>query len=619
MRSLDPQKNPLVSPASAGRLFEPEPASGKSPSGWTRRQLLQCVSGFLATVLFRRKSPALASSVATLPPFSHFVDVAESAGLTKVMPYGEGIKATYLTEIMGGGCAFVDYDNDGWMDVFILGGRRLDSIPSGASNRLYRNNRDGTFTDVTAESGLTDAGWAVGVCVGDYNNDGFEDLFLTYFGQNRLYRNNGNGTFTDVTAQAGLLSPTIRFGSGCTFIDYNRDGWLDLFVSNYADVDLAKMPKPSLERPNCNFEGVPVNCGPSGLPLPYHLLYRNNGDGTFTDVSKESGVGALHGSYGLTAAAFDVDEDGWPDIFVACDTTPSLLLMNNHDGTFREEALLRGAALSDDGKEMAGMGVGIGDYDCDGHLDIVRTHFMNQATGLYHNMGKGEFEDVTAAGGLIHERRFVSWGVGLVDLDNDGNPDIFLVTGQVYPELEAVNPKYPRKGPRLLFRNLGNGTFLEIPEESQPALAARYVSRGCAFGDFDNDGDLDILIMNQNEAPSLLRNDAPQNNHWIKVRLHGTKSNRSAIGARVTVRSGGKIQVQEVMSQSSYVSANDPRLHFGLGAVDSVELEVRWPMGTVEVHRNLPADRLITLHEGASSPTVDRLVPAIPSARAKNH
>ena len=581
-------------------------ASSISSRGWSRRRLLRSISGVLAAGLLRRKAWARAPAAAELPRFSHFVDVAESAGLTEVMSYGEGTTATYLTEIMGGGCAFFDYDNDGWMDVFMLGGRRLESIPAGASNRLYRNNRDGTFTDVTAESGLTDAGWAVGVCVGDYNNDGFEDLFLTYFGQNRLCRNNGNGTFTDVTAHAGLLSKTTRFGAGCTFVDYNRDGWLDLFVSNYADVDLATMPKPSLERPNCNFEGVPVNCGPSGLPLPYHLIYRNNGDGTFTDVSKESGVGALHGSYGLTAAAFDADEDGWPDIFVACDTTPSLLLMNNHDGTFREEALMRGVALDEDGKEMAGMGVGIGDYDCDGRLDIVRTHYMNQPSGLYHNQGNGEFEDVTARAGLIHERRFVSWGVGLLDLDNDGNPDIFLVTGQVYPELEAVNPKYPRRGPRILFRNLGNGTFLEIPAESQPALNARHVSRGCAFGDFDNDGDLDILIMNQNEPPSLLRNDAPPGNRWIKIRLHGTRSNRSAIGARVVVRSGGKAQVQEVMSQSSYVSCNDPRLHFGLGAAEAVELEVRWPLGTIEVHKSVPANRLITLTEGNSIFKVDK-------------
>jgi hypothetical protein len=270
-----------------------------------------------------------------------------------------------------------------------------------------------------------------------------------------------------------------------------------------------------------------------------------------------------------------------------------------------------GVALDDAGKEMAGMGVGIGDYNCDGRLDIVRTHYMNQPTGLYRNQGKGEFDDVTASAGLIHERRFVSWGVGLVDLDNDSNPDIFLVTGQVYPELEAVNPKYPRRGPRILFRNRGNGTFVQIPEDSQPALSERHVSRGCAFGDFDNDGDLDILIMNQNEPPSLLRNDAPQQNHWIKVRLNGTKSNRSAIGAKVTIRCGSKVQVQEVMSQSSYVSANDPRLHFGLGAVDSVELEVRWPLGTIEAYKNVPADRLITLQEGSSSFKVDKFTPAV--------
>jgi hypothetical protein len=583
----------------------------EAKQAWTRRRLLKSVLGILAAASRPVRALAPDSAAKTGAPFSNFVDVAEVAGLTKVMFYGEGTKATYLTEIMGGGCAFFDYDNDGWMDIFIVGGRRLESIPAGASNRLYHNNRDGTFTDVTEKAGLLDAGWGVGVCVGDYNNDGFEDLFVTYFGHNRLYRNNGNGTFTDVTEKAGLASAGIRFGSGCTFVDYNRDGWLDLFVSNYADVDVATLPLPSLERPNCNFEGVPVNCGPSGLPLPTHLLFRNNGDGAFTDVSKESGVAALHGSYGLTAAAFDADDDGWPDIFVACDTTPSLLLMNNHDGTFREEALLRGVALSDSGQEMAGMGVGIGDYECNGRLDILRTHYMNQATGLYRNLGKGEFEDVTARAGLMRERRFVSWGAGLLDLDNDGFPDIFLVTGQVYPELEPVLPKYPRRGPRIAFRNQGDGTFVQIDEANQPALDSHHVSRGCAFGDFDNDGDLDIVIMNQNEPPSLLRNDAPAGNHWIKIRLYGTKSNRSAIGSRVTVRYGKKVQVQEVMSQSSYVSSNDPRLHYGLGLEDSVDIEVRWPLGAVEVHKNIAVNQLVTLHEGSTSIGEEKLIPAI--------
>jgi hypothetical protein len=568
---------------------------------WTRRRLLQAVPTALASAFVPVGWGATPGTTKIPPPFSRFVDVAASAGLTQTMFYGEGATATYVTEIMGGGCAFFDYDNDGWMDIFVLGGRRLESVPPGASNRLYKNNRDGTFTDVTEKAGLLDAGWAVGVCVGDYNNDGFEDLFVTYFGQNRLYRNNGNGTFTDVTATAGLLYPHTRFGSGCTFVDYNRDGLLDLFVSNYCDIDLAHAPRPNLQMPNCQYEGVPVNCGPSGLPLPSFFLYRNNGDGTFTDVSKQSGIAALRGSYGLTAAAFDVDEDGWPDILVACDSTPSLLLMNNRDGTFREEGLLRGIALSSDGKEVAGMGVGVGDYDLDGRLDVVKTHFQNQSTGLYHNLGKGQFEDVTAQAGLAMERRFITWGTCLVDLDNDGYPDILSVTGTVYPELEPIYPKYPRRGPRLVFRNQGNGRFVELGEEAGPGISARQVSRGCAFGDFDNDGDLDVVIMNQNEPPSLLRNDAPAANHWLKVRLEGTKSNHSAIGGRVTVRYGGKAQAQEVMSQCSYLSSNDPRLHFGLGSEKTADVEVRWPLGGVDTLKAVAADQLVVIREGSGT------------------
>jgi enediyne biosynthesis protein E4 len=514
------------------------------------------------------------------------------------MFYGTPEAVTYIVEEMGGGCAFFDYDNDGWMDIFILGGRRLEDIPTGASNRLYKNNRDGTFTDVTKQAGLRDAGWAVGVCVGDYNNDGYEDLFVTYYGQNKLYRNNGDGTFSDVTAKAGLLHEGTRFGSGCTFLDYNRDGRLDIFVANYVDIDLSHAPKPSLDVPNCNYEGVAVACGPKGLKAPPMTLYRNNGDGTFTDVSKESGISSFKGSYGLTAVSFDADDDGWPDIFVACDTTPSLLLLNNHDGTFREEGLMRGVAISPDGMEMAGMGVGVGDYDLDGRLDILKTHFQLQPSGLYRNLGKGEFEDQANAAGLSGERTYVSWGAGIVDLDNDGYPDIFWVTGNVYAEIEKVNPKFPYKGPPVLFRNRGNGTFERMGDEVGAAIRARHVSRGCAFGDFDNDGDLDILIMNQREAPTLLRNDAPRENHWLKIRLEGTKSNRSAIGARVLVRYGGKVQAQAVLSQASYVSANDPRLHFGLGSETTADIEVQWPSGAVEKYSKQAANRLITILEG---------------------
>ena len=565
---------------------------------WSRRRLLKtapalCASAALPRALFA----ATENSATVVKPFSTFTDVAQSAGLTKKMVYGTPEAVTYIIEEMGGGCAFFDYDNDGWMDIFIVGGRTLEGIPPDASNRLYKNNRDGTFKDVTKEAGLWDAGWGVGVCVGDYDNNGFEDLFVTYYGQNKLYRNNGNGTFTDVTEKAHLSFDGTRFGAGCTFLDYNRDGLLDLFVSNYVDIDMAHAAKPNLDMSDCTYEGVAVACGPRGLKAPQHYLYRNNGDGTFTDVSKESGIAAIKGSYGLTAVSFDVDEDGWPDIFVACDSTQSLLLINNHDGTFREEGLLRGVAISPDGKEMAGMGIGVGDYDLDGHLDILKTHFQLQPAGLYRNDGKGNFEDEAQPSGLAGERTYVSWGDGIVDLDNDGYPDILWVTGNVYAEIERFNPKFPYKGPRVLYRNRGDGTFARVLDAG-PAITSLHVSRGCAFGDFDNDGDLDIVIMNQHEPPSLLRNDAPKENHWIKVRLEGTKSNRSAIGARVIARYGGKTQAQAVMSQASYMSSSDPRLHFGLGSETTADIEVIWPTGQVEKYPAQAANRLITILEG---------------------
>jgi hypothetical protein len=532
-------------------------------------------------------------------PFNaHFTDIAKEAGLVAPVVYGDADHKDYILEAIGCGCAFFDYDNDGWMDIFLLSGTRMDGSPPGTTNRLYKNNRDGTFADVTETAGLRDMGWASGVCVGDYNNDGFEDLFCTYFGQNKLYRNNGDGTFSDVTEQAGLLSNAPRWGAGCTFLDYNRDGHLDLFVSNYVQFDLKHVPKPG-ENSNCNWKGVPVECGPRGLPRGFHSLYRNNGDGTFTDVSAQAGISAQQKSYGMTVVAADFDEDGWPDIYVACDSTPSLLYMNNHNGTFREEGVVRGVALSEDGQEQAGMGIGVGDYDLDGHLDLFKTHFTEDTNGLYHNDGKANFEDVTRVARIGVETRYICWGAGIVDVDNDGFPDIFLVGGSVYPNLERLLPQYPDKNPRMVFRNLGNGTFEELINEAGPGVSAMHTSRGCAFGDFDNDGDLDVLIVNLNEPPSLLRNDVRGASHWLKLKLVGTKSNRSAIGARVVLRYGKKTQAQEVLSQSSFYSVNDSRLHFGLGLEKSVDIAIRWPSGRHEELKAIAADQLIVVKEGA--------------------
>ena len=533
-------------------------------------------------------------------PFNaHFVDVAAAAGLHSPVIYGGLDRKKYILEANGCGCAFIDYDNDGWMDLFVLSGTRLEGAPPEATNRLYKNNRDGTFTDVTEKAGLKLAGWANGVCIADYNNDGFDDIFCTYFGQNRLYRNNGNGTFTDVTKQSGLWEEgPPRWGTGCAWVDYDRDGHLDLFVSNYIRFDLQRAPVPG-ENSTCNWKGIPVNCGPRGLPTGRHWLYHNNGDGTFTDVTRKAGIAEAHESYGMTVVVADFDEDGWPDIFVACDSTPSLLFMNNHDGTFREEGVMRGVALSEDGMEQAGMGVGVGDYNLDGHIDLFKTHFMGDTCGFYKNDGKGDFDDVTRLAKVGVETRYTNWGTGLVDFDNDGYPDVLIITGSVYPEVEAKLPQYPYKTPRVLFRNLGDGTFEELPTQGGPGITTPHSSRGCAFGDFDNDGDMDVLIMNMNEPPSLLRNDVDPRQHWIKVKLEGVKSNRSAIGARVIVHYGGKKQVQPVVSQSSYYSCNDSRLHFGLGAVSAVDIEVFWPNGLHELHKNLAADRLITFREGA--------------------
>ena len=526
-----------------------------------------------------------------------FVDIGREAGLDATVYYGEEGRSDFITEANGCGVAFFDYDHDGWLDIFLLNGSRRSGFAPGEepTNRLYRNNRDGTFADVTEEAGLNRSGWASGVCIGDYDNDGFDDLFVSYRGRNVLYHNNGDGTFADITEDAGIRADSGCWHSGCTFVDFDRDGHLDLFVATYIGPEsLAKLPPKG----STTWKGAPVFYGPQGLEQGSHLLYRNNGDGTFSDVTERAQIRDARG-YGLTATALDFNEDGWQDIYVACDSSPSILLRNNRDGTFSDSATLRGLAYSADGVAQAGMGLAIADYTGDGKLDVLKTHFADDVPGLYRNDGRGYFEDESAKAGLRASSRHLEWGAGIVDFDNDGRPDLFYVTGSIYPEVETVNPDYPYKGPRFLFRNLGNGRFANVTDRCGPGLAARHSSRGCAFGDFDNDGDMDILVMNMNEPPSLIRADVRSGHHWIKVKLTGVESNRSAIGARVTVRSGRTVQAQAVQSQSSYLSVNDLRLHFGLGQAAHVDsLHVAWPNGRNETVRGVEADQLLYLEEG---------------------
>ncbi len=580
----------------------------------TRRQLLALPLGLAATKnRARAQYRGMASRGVTAAPrgkpsgrpFARFVDVAERAGLRSPVVYGDTDHNDYILDSMGCGAAFLDYDNDGWLDIVVLTGRRWELTPKTASIRLYRNNRDGTFSDVTNRSGLRRSMWAAGITVGDYDNDGFDDIFISGWDHNILFHNNGDGTFSDVTRKAGLTQPAARYGTGCTWLDYDRDGNLDLFVSHYVVFDREKIPARGAD-PSCSYRGVSTYCGPGGLPQESCRLYHNNGDGTFTDVSEKSGIAGVKPGYALTAASADFDGDGWPDIYVACDTTPSLLFRNNHDGTFSEHGLESGVSLSEDGQEQAGMGLAIGDFNADGFLDIFKTHFRDDTPALYRGNGKGSFKDVTLRAGLGVETRFVGWGAGLVDLDNDGLPDLFFATGMVYPEVERKLADTPYRTPRVLFRNLGDGKFEELFEEAGSGIAQTRCSRGVAFGDFDNDGDIDILVINMNEPPSLLRNDSGGTNHWLKVLLVGAGSNRSAIGAQVIATYGGRRQAQAVLAQSSYLSVNDRRLHFGLGSATAADLEIRWPNGGEQKIAELKANQLFVIREGSGVVRAER-------------
>jgi hypothetical protein len=570
--------------------------------------------------------PRSATSPASRKPVSgsevvsgfSFTDIAAQAGLGgAINVFGDVTHKQYIVEETGCGVALFDYDHDGWLDIFFVNGTRMAVVEpqNQPANFLFRNNRDGSFTDVTEKAGLARSGWGQGCCVGDYDNDGYDDLVVTYWGGIVLYHNNGDGTFTDVSEKAGLMQDgrMRRWNTGCSFLDYDRDGHLDLFVANYVNFDPKVTPQAGSSQ-YCRYFGLPVGCGPQGMSGGTNILYRNRGDGTFEDVSERSGVSVPRGplaptfvsdqwvpagSYGLGVCAADFDNDGWPDIYVACDSVPSRFYHNNRNGTFEEVGREIGCALNENGMPQGGMGIAVGDYDCDGWLDIVKTNYSDQTANLYHNNGDGTFYDAVFQAGLGGNTKYLGWGVGLFDFDNDGWADIFMSNGHVFPEVDTRRLHVTFKQRRLVYKNVGKGRFVDITSDVGSAVTEPHSSRGTAFGDFDNDGDVDVVIVNMNEPPSLLRNDCSSKNNWLKVKCIGTKSNRSAIGARVRVVTGKHSQISEVMSGSSYMSQNDFRLHFGLGRAKQVDLvEVRWPLGLLESFKNVDANQLLVLQEG---------------------
>ena len=553
----------------------------------------------------RQTTDSSSGGIAGSPAGVSFINVAKESGLNVKFIYGGEHKNKYLLETTGCGVAFYDYDNDDWLDIFLVNGTRLEGFPAGQEpiNRLFRNNRDGTFTDVTLKAGLAHSGWGQGVCIGDYDNDGYEDLFVAYFGKNVLYHNNGNGTFTDVSEKAGVSGSPKRWNTGCAFVDYDRDGKLDLFVANYIDMDLATAPVP--ESGPCLYKGIMVACGPPGLNGAKNMLFHNNGDGTFTDVSESSGILKTDGTYGLGVLTGDFDNDGWPDIFVADDSTASVLYQNQKNGKFVDVAQDAGCALSADGKPQAGMGVSAADYDLDGNLDILKTNFAGDTPTLYHNVGGMTFDDTTFPAGLGKHTQYLGWGCGFFDFDNDGWPDILICNGHVYPEVEQLRTEAGYAQRKLLYRNLRNGKFEDISLDAGPGISEPSASRGCAFGDFNNDGNIDFVVNCVNDFPQLVRCYSKLQNNWIKVRTIGNKSNRSGIGARLrcVVQMPGDSkphqQIDEVRSGGGYCSQSDLRVHFGIGQAQKIDLlEIRWPSGLVEILKDIKPNQVIYVKEG---------------------
>ncbi len=540
-----------------------------------------------------------------LPLGVEFVNVAKESGLRAQTIYGSQARNKFLIETTGCGAAFFDFDHDGWLDIFLVNGTRFETTwPAGAApvSRLYKNNRDGTFTDVTIPSGMARTGWGSGCCVGDYNNDGLDDLFVTYWGDCSLWKNLGNGKFIDVAASAGVTTRTTsglkRHNTGCAFLDYDRDGHLDLFIANYIDFDPKTAPLP--ESGPCKYKGILVACGPPGLQGGRNILFHNEGNGKFTDVSAASGILKTPGTYGLGVVAADLDNDGWPDIYVANDSTSSTLYRNNHDGTFTDIAIEAGAAYSADGKPQAGMGVAVADYDGDGRLDIVKTNFAGDTTSLYRNVDKGVFDDQTFQAGLGRVTRFLGWGAAFLDFDNDSYPDILLCNGHVFPEVGESSTESGYRQRKVAYRNLGNGKFAEVSASLGPGILEQVPGRGMAVGDFDNDGDLDVLVNCVNDLPQLLRCQSTHNHNWIKIKAVGVRSNRSAIGARVICHAAGRRLIAEVSSGGSYLSQNDLRVHFGLASADRATIEILWPSGLRDRLPELPVNQIVRVLEGSS-------------------
>jgi len=563
-------------------------------------ECLAAILALCACTSAQAARPATPEKTGLQPAPVHFEDIARQAGLTALNVYGGDTHKEFIIESSGNGAVVFDYDNDGWPDIFLPNGSTIEGFPEGQAptGHLYHNNRDGTFSDVTTRAGLARAGWGQGGCVGDYDNDGYLDLFVTYWGQNVLYHNNGDGTFSDVTAKAGLKTSQDEWSTGCNFVDYDRDGKVDIFVVRYVDFSYDTVPHPGHGK-WCQWKGLNIFCGPRGLRTPTNALYHNNGDGTFTDVSQKSGVLAAAGCYGFTSLTADFDHDGWPDIYVACDSTAALLYHNNHDGTFSEIARTAGVAYNEDGSEQAGMGLAADDFTHGGYQDIIKTSFSDDTPTLYLNRGDNQFDDVTYKAGLGKIKTLLGWGVQFYDFDNSGWPGILMANGHVYPEVEGKDVGTSYRQPKVAYYNLRNGTFANITAEAGSVLSEPHAAHGMALADLFNDGHEEAVINNMNEPPSLYYNTAPVGN-WITLQLVGVKSNRAALGAVVTLEQGNDKHEKEVRSGDGYISQSDLRLHFGLGPSSKADkVVIRWPSGQIETLNDLPANQYYLVREGS--------------------